>query len=134
MPSEPSELSRTFIKRRLVHGIGEKAAREAHNALVDLSPTEIEFRWGKAYKGLSGQPKLTPKESHRVYSALSRKERAERTEARRSTRFRTEAMRRQEEYYGREFTGDYQTAQDAGTMYRATHDERYREDFEEGSP
>ncbi len=129
------DLAQLFIKQRLVRGTGERAARESYNALTELSPSQIEERWGKAWRGLSGQPKLTPKETHRIYSALGRKDRAARAEARRSAKYRSEASQRMAEMYANpELAGDYQRARDAGTLYRATHDERYREQFEEGSP
>jgi hypothetical protein len=130
-----SRLARTFIKQRLTRGTGERASREAYNALVRMSPDEIESHWGKAWRKLSGQKPLTAKESHRIYSSLGRKSREARTEARRSNLYRKEASQRMAEYYDNpDLAADPQRAQDAGTMYRATHDERYREVFEEGSP
>lgn len=127
--------SRVFIKERLTRGDSARAARLSYNELVSLSPSEIGSRWGARWMSLSGARKTTPKEVHRVQSALSRKDRADRREARATMRLRTEASRTEAAVLGLpEPTADYQKAHDAGALYRATHDERYREQFEEGSP
>ncbi len=131
MPTDPS---RAFIKERLARGDSAKAVREAHNALSKLTPSQIESRWGRRWKGLSGAPVTTPKEVHRVQSSLSRKERRTRKEVRAEFRIRGEAQADQARILGIPESGfDPQKAHDAGVMYRATEDERYREEFEEGS-
>lgn len=129
-------LSRKFIKIRMVAGDSAEAARVAHNALVELPPSQIEKRWnGKGWNGLSGAPKVTPRGVRRIQSALSRRQRQDRKESRAFFRARSEAERREARELGlEEPVTDHQKAHDAGVKFKATHDERYREGFEEGSP
>lgn len=141
----PPSMARRFIKTRLERGDSARAIRITFNALVDLSPKEIEQTWGIPRRGggprrtalvkLSGHASITAKEIHKIQSALGRKARKARHEVRFEFKVRRMADEAQNEALGiHEPLIDYQRAHDAGVMYRATNDERYREEFEEGSP
>jgi hypothetical protein len=129
-----AKLRRTFVKQRLERGTSARTVRESYNALVSQSPQQIESNWGKSWRKLSGQKPITAKQVHKIQSSLGRKARATRKEARAEMRLRTEATRTEAQVLGLpEPTVDYQKAHDAGALYRATHEERYREVFVEGS-
>lgn len=130
-----SEATRRFIKNRLISGDSAAAARKVHNLLTGLSETDAVRRWGWSAKGIVGAQPVTAKDVHRIQSALSKKERAERRETRARMRIRAEADRRQAEVLGLPAPStDYQRAHDAGVLYRATHEEAFHRIFEEGSP
>lgn len=131
----PNETTRNFVKERLARGDSAATIRRTHAHLISQPPSFFQNKeWGH-YKGLSGADSLSPKEIHRIQSATSRRVRGERKQARATFRARTEASKAEARYLGLpEPTSDYQKAHDAGIEYRATNDERYREQFEEGSP
>ncbi|HEV2316579.1 MAG TPA: hypothetical protein VGV89_03280 [Thermoplasmata archaeon] len=132
MPSE--DIRRPFIKQRLRRGTSAREIRETFNFLVKLSAEEIERRWARGWGDLSGQEPTTSSEVHRVQSALGRKARTERREARREMRLKTEATKEEFRLLGLfEPSYDAQKAHDAGVMYRATREEKFREVFVEGS-
>jgi hypothetical protein len=135
MTQRKESLSHRFIRYALLRGHGERSARESLNELTKLSPSVIAGRVGKNWTELSGTQPLTPKETHRIYSALGRKARKERTEKRTILKRRSEDVRRQNNLLGiRESAPDYQAASDAGLIYRSTKDESYRADWEKVSP
>lgn len=128
-------LSREFIKARLNQGTSQGAAREAHNALADLSPSEIARRWGPKWVGLSGAPHVTASESHQIEKSRSHHQRNEGRDKRVERLLNNEADREKAARLRLpEPLGDRQDAHDAGVLYRATREEVYRERFEEGSP
>ncbi|HYM40665.1 MAG TPA: hypothetical protein VEY12_11100 [Thermoplasmata archaeon] len=129
------ELSRQFLKERLNRGTSQGVARDAHNALVKLSPRQIEDRWGYKWRGLSGAKPLTAEETHRIEKSRSRHQRESGRAAREEFRARTSADKKLAERLNLpEPEVDYQEAHDAGVLYRATEDEIQRQFFEEGSP
>ena len=130
-----SEATRRFVKNRLISGDSAATARKVHDLLAGLTESEAVRRWGWSAKGIVGASPVTAKEVHKIQSALSKKERAERRETRALMRIRAEADRRQAEILGLPAPStDYQRAHDAGVVYRATHEEVFRQVFEEGSP
>ena len=130
-----SETTRRFIKNRLISGDSAATARKVHNLLAGLTESEAVRRWGWSAKGIVDAQPVTAKDVHRIQSALSKKERAERRETRARMRVRAEADRRQAEVLGLPAPStDYQRSHDAGVLYRATHEEAFHRIFEEGSP
>jgi hypothetical protein len=127
--------SRRFVKERLARGDSAATIRRTHNFLI--AQPDSYFRtaeWGR-WHGLSGAQPLTPKEIHKIQSATGRKARVARRETRATFRLRTEAEKAEAQFLGLpEPSTNYQRAHDAGIEYRATHEERYREAFAEGSP
>ena len=130
-----SEASRRFIKNSLLSGTSARAVRETHNVLASVTPDEAVRRWGWSAKKVAGSRPVTAKEVHQIQSAMSKRERAERKANRDRMRIRMEADQREAQILGlTPPTSNYQKAHDAGVLFRATNEEHYRHDFEEGSP
>jgi len=130
----PDSPTRRFVKTRLEAGDSARTIRQTYNHIAAQPPSYFKSEeWGR-WHGLSGAEPITAKEIHRIQSATSRKVRDERRENRASMRVHTESDFKTADYLGLpEPTVDYQEAHDAGMLYRATKDERYREIFTEGS-
>lgn len=130
----PIDLRRLFIKKQLKQGTSAKEVRDSFNALVRSKPEQIDTRWGKFWRRLSGLAEATAKEVHKFQSSLGRLARAERKTSRAEMAARTASQKLEATILGiPEPTIDAQKAHDAGVMFRATHDEKYREKFTEGS-
>lgn len=130
-----SKASRRFIKNSLRSGTSARTVREAHNALIALTPEQAVKRWGYSAKKVAGSRPVTAKDIHKIQSAMSKSERAERKKNRDEMRGRKRSDEKQAAYYGHPApTKDYQRIHDAGVLFRATNEEHYRHDFEEGSP
>jgi hypothetical protein len=126
---------RRFIKERLGRGDSARTVRLTVEHLVAQPKTFFATAEWRRWKALRGERPPSPADIHRVQSALGRKMREERKIVRAEFRGRTEADRNEALILGLEEPRvDFQAAHDAGILYRATHDEHYREVFTEGSP
>jgi hypothetical protein len=134
-----SRIARAFIEERLLRGDSQKTVRDTVNALRRHPATYFVGESWTRWQGIRGRRKITTEDVYRVYNAL-RKNRSkttaytERKRLRETWKTETAAERALALDLGvPEPTRDKQLAHDAGILYKATKDERYREFFEEGS-
>jgi len=141
VPRSVAKASRRFIEYKLSQGYSPSAIREAHNVLVSHKARDdfmIEQRLYR-HRELSEKDFTRAYDRWRVYA----RRHPGSTEAQRFTERRLKIAERRVNY---RIKSDQRTslglplppepihAADAGMLYRITHDERYREWFEEGSP
>jgi len=129
---------RAFIEERLLRGDSQRTVRDAVNALRKKPAAFLDQNWPR-WSAVVGKRKVSTADVYRCYDALRKNHSksdayAERKRLRTAWRTETAAERSLAQDLGiPEPTRNKQVAHDAGVLYKATRDERYREFFEEGS-
>jgi len=141
MARQVPKASRGLLESKFAGGYSPKEVREAHNYLT-------EHRQSEPYpleRGVYGHRKLSSKDVARAYDRWRVRARRH-PESKEGQQFLERKTRNQERlaiYRSKKaervkldlpLPPDPIKAANAGMLYRLTHNERYREHFEEGSP
>jgi hypothetical protein len=141
MPHEIARASRQYLDFKFSQGYSPSAIREAHNYLAEHRTPEPFPQEQRVYRhrSLSERDVTRAYDRWRVYARRhpGSKESIQLIERRTKNQERLATYRikvEQRESLGLPLPPSPIKAADAGMVYRVSHDERWREFFEEGSP